>query len=153
MPTNPYTPPTSEAEIPAAQQKAPGTKLSFIGLILFAFPIISKPITYFMYQRAFMDFALNTSQYESFREELRLIKNIFITSLALGLIGFIFILISFFNRKHRAPWYFYSTISLSILWGLVIFPFGLVIGLPLILLFLTKRKEFIFNDTADSLAY
>lgn len=60
----------------------------------------------------------------------------------LGLFGAILILTAFFAAKNREYWFFLWTVILSAVWCLAIFPIGLIVGVPFLILFLSRRTEF-----------
>ncbi|MGJ8655088.1 MAG: hypothetical protein ACSHX6_01455 [Akkermansiaceae bacterium] len=151
MKNSPYTPPSTEATPPATPSKNSGSKLSLIGLILYTLPVFGRPFSTFILNRAYYNLGRKNITYEAFTEDLRLALTIFLITLAIGLIGAICILTSFFSKKHRAPWFFYTTIIISILWGISIFPYGFIIGGPISIIFLAKGKEFIPNNDSQTI--
>ena len=48
--------------------------------------------------------------------------------LGLGLVGAILILVALLSSKNREPWFFSWSVSLSVFWSLVFFPYGVIVG-------------------------
>lgn len=136
MPHSPYTPPSSEAKPPPLCLRATGFKTALIGTTLFALPVIAQPITSYMIDRSMLNFVNNHSTYDSHTKNIILIIKIFALTLIPGLIGAICILTSLFSMKNREKWFFYTAII----------TYGFIIGLPIIITFLIKRKEFLTNN-------
>lgn len=62
--------------------------------------------------------------------------------IAIGLVGALLILVALFGLKNREKWFFWWSILLSAFWCLAIFPDGLIVGVPVFILFVVKRREF-----------
>ena len=62
--------------------------------------------------------------------------------LIIGFVGVILILVALMHAKNREKWFFRVTVFLSLFWCVVLFPLGLVVGLPILILFVRKRAEF-----------
>jgi hypothetical protein len=65
-----------------------------------------------------------------------------------GMIGAMLILVTLLGTRYRESWFFWWSVCLSAFWCVLGFPIGLVAGLPLLILFLTKRMEFRRSDSA-----
>ena len=62
--------------------------------------------------------------------------------IAVGLVGVVLILVALLRVKNREKWFFSWTVVLSVFWCLMIFPYGLIVGIPILGVFLAKRAEF-----------
>lgn len=63
-----------------------------------------------------------------------------------GLIGVVTVSIVLFRKWNREPWFLRSVCILASLWCIVLFPFGLIIGIYLLVIFLKRKSEFIPLD-------
>ena len=61
---------------------------------------------------------------------------------AVGLIGGAMILGAIYFTNYRADWFKSWTIGLAIVWCFAVFPIGLFIGIPISILFTSRRAEF-----------
>lgn len=62
--------------------------------------------------------------------------------IAAGILGVPFILAALLGWKIRERRFFWWSVILSAYWCVAIFPYGLAVGLPVLILFVTKRSEF-----------
>ena len=68
-----------------------------------------------------------------------------IGSFAIGVSGAIIILITLFKHKNRQAWFFWTTIFLSVAWCCTFVLIGMIIALPVTVIFLFRTREF-FNQ-------
>lgn len=59
-----------------------------------------------------------------------------------GLVGVVLVFIAFFASKNRELWFYWWVVILAGFWCLVLFPYGLIVGMPIGILFISKRAEF-----------
>lgn len=59
--------------------------------------------------------------------------------IAIGLLGATMIVISMLYTNYRSKWLFSWTIAISIFWCVILFPLGLVIGIPMAVMSSRKR--------------
>ena len=60
----------------------------------------------------------------------------------IGLVGVVLVLIAFFALRNRENWFYWWVVFLAGAWCLVGFPCGLIVGLPIAILFIVRRAEF-----------
>ena len=58
-----------------------------------------------------------------------------------GLVGMVFLLVSLFSSKYRAPWFFWFMAIYSVL-SLLAFPVGTVIGIIVLVHIIPRKEEF-----------
>lgn len=85
---------------------------------------------------------------ELLSQDIRIAMMATMIGLGVGLVGAIVILVTFLGTRYRESWFFWWSVCLSAFWCVLGFPIGLVAGLPLLILFLTKRMEFRRTDPA-----
>ena len=62
--------------------------------------------------------------------------------LLFGLIGLLFVNLALFKRTNRESWFYHSSITLSVLWCILLFPIGLIPGCFLFHHFSKRKNEF-----------
>lgn len=68
--------------------------------------------------------------------------------LSIGLIGAVLIFTALFAMKNRESWFFHGSFALAIIWCVAVFPYGLVVGLPVVISFIVMREEFRKQDAS-----
>ena len=135
---NLYSPPNS---VPDPVYKS--SWLSVLGIILYAAPIYGFTIGVIQMIRTFSTLAA-----EGRPEATVLAGKISVALLSIiwgsapGLIGVILILVALLKIKDRRSWFFKWGIGLSIVWCIVIFPIGCIVGVPFLFMFLKRKSEF-----------
>jgi hypothetical protein len=123
--------------------------LAAIGVALYTGPIWGLVGTLIGMIRAFDTLGKNSDATpEVLAQDIRIAMMASMIGLGVGLIGAIVILVTFLGTRYRESWFFWWSVSLSAFWCVLGFPIGLVAGLPLLILFLTKRVEFRRRDCA-----
>lgn len=74
--------------------------------------------------------------------------------LAFGLLGVALVSLVLFRRINREKWFYMCVISLSVMWCVMLFPVGLVVGIYLIITFTKRKSEFLplTKELADQVA-
>ena len=124
--------------------------ITIIGVILYAGPLVGLAGTVIGMLSAFDSMGLDgVANQEELATSIRFALYSTIIGIVSGLLGTILVLVSIFSFRYRAGWFFGLTVFLSLLWGLWIFPYGLIVGLPIGILFLWKSREFFPGSKAE----
>ena len=143
MDRSPYAPPNSEMDSIEIESATQGHQLAKVGIILFTGPFWGLLGTVFSMLRAFGTLSENNNADPSaLAHNISLALNAILIGLLVGLPGAILILIALLRSKNRERWFYRWAIILSVIWCLLIFPYGMIVGLPIAILFLMKRSEF-----------
>lgn len=62
--------------------------------------------------------------------------------IVVGLVGGAMILASILLTGYRKKWFYSWTLGLAIIWCIAVFPIGLIIGIPISILFTSRLREF-----------
>ncbi|MGY8643994.1 MAG: MotA/TolQ/ExbB proton channel family protein [Verrucomicrobiales bacterium] len=144
MEASPYTPPNSELATDTTAPKHRRRWIAGIGVALFTGPIWGMLGTIVGMIRAFNTLAENeAASAEALSQDISIALVTTMIGILLGLVGAILILTSFFATANREKWFFWWSVGLSAFWCLAIFPYGLIVGLPIAILFISKRAEFL----------
>lgn len=142
MNSNPYTAPSADNEI-EHKPKKPIDKLALIGVLLFTGPICGTAIQIFALKKALEVALFRDLPWPGFMpHDLRLFLMVGLIGILAGLIGATCMLISLFKIKYRSKWFFYCSLALALVWCLLLKKYGVFIGLPVFIAFMTKQKEF-----------
>ncbi len=144
METNPYQPPSSEisknTESIRPLEKT-HFKLAILACCLYIAPLLGQ-----LASSVYLEFTLRILNYDNtpinvdnISTRLYEIMYFFIATLFLGFIGIIFMLLTI--KKSPPAWFYCSGMLISALWAVVIFPLGLIVGVPMFITFLIKRKN------------
>lgn len=129
---------TEEHDIPKYR------KLAVIGTILLTGPIIGTIGTVIGIIAAFSKVAELEGNVDAsvLAGDIGFAKLTTLYGAAFGVIGVVLVSLALFRRTNREKWFFKSVLVLSILWSILIFPVGLVLGLYLIISFCSRKGEF-----------
>jgi biopolymer transport protein ExbB/TolQ len=124
-------------------QRKHGRWLAVLGIVLFTGPIWGVLGTVIGMIRAFNTLAEDkVASAESLSQDIGITLVTTAVGITVGLLGAILILMALFATKNRENWFFWWSVVLSVFWGVAIFPYGLIAGLPIFILFIMKRDEF-----------
>jgi hypothetical protein len=144
MEATPYTPPTADIESSSSFHRARGRWISRIGVALFTGPIWGMIGTVIGMVRAFSKLAESgDAAPEALANDISIALITTMIGISVGLVGAILILVALFGMKNREKWFFWWSVLLSAFWCLAIFPYGLIVGVPVLLMFIVKRTEFL----------
>jgi len=65
-----------------------------------------------------------------------------IYGLLIGIVGAVLVSIALFKKYNREKWFFRVIMVLAVIWSILLFPVGLVVGGYLLFAFLPRRDEF-----------
>lgn len=116
--------------------------LAALGVALYTGPIWGLVGTLIGMVRAFDTVDKSNAAPNALSQDIHLALMATMIGLEVGMIGAILILVTLLGTRYRESWFFWWSVCLSVFWCLQGFPIGLVAGLPLLILFLTKRAEF-----------
>lgn len=140
------TPDTGPSANGATKETVPRSKARWtaaLGVALYTGPGWGLVGTLIGMLRAFDTLGKNIdASPEVLSQDIRIALLASMIGLGVGLIGAILILVTFLGTRYRESWFFWWSVCLSAFWCVLGFPIGLVAGLPLLILFLTKRMEF-----------
>lgn len=143
MEASPYTPPNAESASDGSAGGAKGGWVARIGLALFAGPVLGMIGTVIGMVRAFSTLAENSdATSEALASDISVALISMMIGIGLGFVGLILILVALLAIGNREKWFFWCSVILSIIWCLVIFPYGAIVGIPILILFIVKRAEF-----------
>lgn len=137
-------PPTLPAEGSLDQQVPShllGRSLAGLGVALYTGPIWGLLGMIFGLIEAF-DSVSNGSESADMSRHVSFALNTTAVGMAVGLSGAVMILISVLFFDYRSRWFYSWSIGLSIFWCFAVFPMGLIIGIPISILFTSRRREF-----------
>jgi hypothetical protein len=144
------TPDTGPSAIGVTEGSVPRSKarwLAALGVALYTGPIWGLVGTLIGMLRAFDTVDKSNAAPDVLSQDIRLAVMASMIGLGVGMIGAILILVTFLGTRCRESWFFSWSVCLSAFWCVLGFPIGLVAGLPLLILFLTKRMEFGRRDS------
>lgn len=153
MEANPYTPPNTEISSDDSAWRKRGRWTARIGVTLFTGPIWGMMGTVMGMLRAFNTLDGNGAGSAGALSDgvgFALVSTMI--GIAVGLVGSVLVLIALFAMKNREKWFFWWSVLLSVFWCLVIFPYGMIVGLPILILFLVQRAEFANRTSASQVA-
>lgn len=143
MEASPYSPPRSELNSEETELRKKGRWVALAGIVLFTGPIWGLLGTIIGMTRAFNTLGDSDSATpEALAENISTALVTTAIGISVGLLGVILILTALFGVKNRERWFYRWTIGLSIFWCVTTFPFGLIIGLPIIIMLRARRAEF-----------
>lgn len=125
--------------------------LATLGVALYTGPIWGLVGTLIGMIRAFDTVDKSNAAPNALSQDIRIAMMASMIGLGVGLIGAIVILVTLLGTRYRECWFFWWSVCLSIFSCLQGLPFGLVAGLPILILFLTKRAEFRRSDSTARL--
>jgi MotA/TolQ/ExbB proton channel family len=117
--------------------------MACIGVVLFTGPIWGFLGTVFGMIQAFnrVSGGGNVASVD-LSNHVRLALNSTVIGIVVGLMGGALILASILLTGYRKKWFYSWSLGLAIIWCIALFPIGLIIALPFISLFKTRRREF-----------
>jgi MotA/TolQ/ExbB proton channel family len=120
-----------------------GRVMAGVGVILFTGPIWGVFGTVFGMIQAFnrVSGGGNVASVE-LSNHVRFALTSMAVGIVVGLVGGAMILASILLTGYRKKWFYSWSFGLAIIWCIAVFPMGLIIGLPLISLLTTRRREF-----------
>jgi MotA/TolQ/ExbB proton channel family len=125
------------------EQRKRGRWLAVLGVVLSTGPIWGLVVTVFGMMKAF-----ETMGNRDGANVDQLAGNIgsVLVSMAIGLfVGFLgagMMVIALYGPRNRERWFYWNALLISVVWCVFPFPYGLIIGLPMGLMFFLKRREF-----------
>ena len=144
MEAAPYTHPNTEISPSDSSPRARGRWIARIGVAFFTGPILGLIGTVIGMISAFSTLAENSSAApEDLADDISVALISTMIGTIIGLLGVILILLAFFGKKNREKWFFWWSSVLSTVWCLTIFPYGMIVGVPILILFISKRAEFL----------
>ena len=139
MDTSPKTQPST----PTRVETTKGRRFAILGTTLFTGPIWGAAGTAIGMRRSFGTLAQNaTASPQDLAKDIELALISTLVGIFIGVIGAMLILIALFTQKNREKWFLHSAIFLSVIWCILLYPLGLIVGLPVALCFLKQRREF-----------
>ena len=142
---SPYHPPESEPrkDVILAARCTKGRPLAIIGLTLMTGPVFGILGTIYAMSGAFAKLGHGGgSDSEYLARQITLSLYSTAIGVVAGLIGAAMVLTAIFAFRNRERWLYIPTLILSGLWGLFLFPVGLVVGGFIITLLIQRRGEF-----------
>ena len=143
MKTNPTMFPMDHSLAPRYVSNNIGRWLASIGVVLF-----SGPLWGLLGTVVGMILAFNTLSDSGVAAPAEISKHVsfalYTTSIGMlvGLVGGAMILVAIHFTNYRAGWFKSWSIGLAIIWCFALFPFGLIVGIPISILFTSRRGEF-----------
>ena len=152
MEATPYTSPNAEIASNDFSRRVQGRRLAIIGVILFTGPILGLIGTVIVIISAFSTLAESgTATPEDLASDISVALISTLIGITIGILGVILILIAFWGKKNREKWFFWWSVILSCVWCLAIFPYGMIVGVPILLLFISRRTDFLKPTKAQPL--
>jgi hypothetical protein len=143
MDPNPYANSVTEEVIDIDTSKDGGKWIARLGVALFTGPIWGLLGTVIGMIRAFSTLGENSDDSATaLAHDISVAMYTTMIGLGLGLVGAILILVALLSSKNRQPWFFSWSVSLSVFWSLVVFPYGVIVGGPIAFLFFRRRSQF-----------
>ena len=139
MESNPYQATTTKSLEGEFQRKHP--LLVGVGLLLYSGPIWGTIVTVIGMVRSFGVLAENGSDPAELSDSMSVALVGMMIGLGVGVVGAIWILVLLLVYKVKSRPFFWWAIALSMIWCVVIFPYGLIVGLGVGSLFWTKRLQ------------
>ena len=150
MEATPYTPLNPVISSDRSTRRTQGRWIARIGVALFTGPAWGMLSTVIGMALAFNTLsAKGTATPEALSNDISIALVATMIGIALGLAGAILVLIALFGAKNREKWFFWWSVLLSVFWCLALFPYGLIAGLPILILFIVKRAEFLDSAKAQ----
>ncbi|MEO7100151.1 MAG: MotA/TolQ/ExbB proton channel family protein [Luteolibacter sp.] len=143
MKTSPYAPSSREISIDRPAKAKWSGLLAGLGVALFTGPLWGCLWTVMSFIRAYNAIEeSNPVPRQALANDIHIAFAATMIGVLVGLIGAALILTTLFATKFRAPWFYRNSIVLGIIWCIVIFPYGLFVGLPVVGSFIFRRTEF-----------
>ena len=152
MPGDPYAPPQAVAVSPRPRRATAGRRWALLGVGLFTGPVWGKLVSIVWILGAFT--TLSESDGGSPEVLAAQVSSALVAmgvGILVGLLGLILILVALLHRGNRERWFFWSAVVISVLWCVLLFPLGCVVGIPVALVFLLLREEFRAGGASASL--
>ena len=140
----PYETPTTDPSVPGEQRAIPRSRgLAITGVLLLTVPLFAglRAVIPFLtaYQLLKNDANADTTV---LTETISMLLMTMMYGTFLGIIGVLLVSLALFRNTNREPWFFWSVLTLAILWGLLLFPIGLIPAIYLLVIFGRKKREF-----------
>ncbi len=143
MEGSPYAPPRSDAAVAGLDSAKSGRGLAIVGVAFFTGPVWGKLVTVIAIMNAFGRLSSSReASPEALAKDVSSAQMGMLIGLGVGLVGGILMLVALCSLKNREKWFYWSAVAISIIWCLVAFPIGLVVGVPVAAIFVSKRAEF-----------
>lgn len=140
---------TSHLSTEPASAKSRGRWLGALGVGLFTGPLWGMAGTVAGMVRAFRTLAENqAASAEALSQNIGFAMLATALGIVVGIVGAVLILVALFVSKNRENWFFWSSVILAGIWCLALFPYGLIVGLPVAFFMVRKRSEFRGSTTA-----
>ncbi|MDA7621949.1 MotA/TolQ/ExbB proton channel family protein [bacterium] len=141
----PYAAPNSNPQLVASASDIPASRvIAMTGSILLAGPIFGVIGTVIGMIGAFNTLAEGDGSADP-NELASNISMALMTTLygaAFGLVGVAFVCTALYRRSNREKWFYRTVVTLSVLWCVLLFPIGLLVGIYLIRIFSARKAEF-----------
>ncbi len=136
---NVYEAPESELEQNIPDSKVTGREIAILGLLLFYGPFFGVAGVIAILVSSFRNISGNVTV------DIRVADSIWMIALGffVGLVGVFLMLVALLQKHNREPWFFWCTVSASVLWCTLLFPIGCFVGALILGIFLFRRKEFL----------
>ena len=149
MEADPYTPPASEIGPEKIDQRRQGRWIARLGVALYTGPAWGLAGTAVGMIRAFNTLAEDeAASADALSHDISIALMTTMIGISAALVGAVLILIALLAAKNRERWFFMWSVLLSASWCIVLFPYGLIAGLPILILFVVKRAEFLGSNKA-----
>ena len=142
MATNPYSSPESVPHLVESTIQSKKLWLVKLALFFYSAPIFGLIVTIISLMRAFSVLSEGNADPVDLANNIRTSLFGLMVGGGVGIVGAILILIAFYNYKIRDRFFFIYTVFLSIPWCIFLFPYGLIIGVPIALIFISNRNQF-----------
>ena len=146
MDRSPYTPPASDSfsQLPDRdeQDRRKGRVVAIIGVFFFSGPVWGLVGTVIQMVHAFDTLAAEGDNSKQLAQDISGALVFAAIGGVIGLVGVVLVFIAFFASKNRENWFYWWSVILAGFWCLVFFPYGLIVGLPISILFIMRRAEF-----------
>ena len=145
MSTNPYNTPNVQLPELASDRASGSLGFTLLGIILYTAPIWAWLAIKLQMLKAFEILERGNANAAELAQHIQAAMLTVIGSFAIGVSGAIIILITLFKHKNRQAWFFWTTIFLSVAWCCTFVLIGMIIALPVTVIFLFRTREF-FNQ-------
>lgn len=144
MEAKPSTPPNTEIATNDSSRCTQGRWIARIGVALFTGPVWGMIGAMIGMIRAYTTLAVSgEATPDALASDISVALLSTMIGIITGLAGAVLILVALFGAKNRKKWFFWWPVLLSTIWRLSIFPYGMIVGVPILILFITKRAEFV----------
>lgn len=136
---NMYEAPETEPKRDEPDARELGRGYAIAGLLCFYAPFVSAAIVLFLLVSSVAGSASEA------RVTVRVEDSLWILALGffVGLVGVFLMLVALLQKHNREPWFFWCTLSASLMWCFLLLPVGPLVGVVVLVIFLFRREEFL----------